>query len=144
MSTTRMTERLPALTDEALRNRYQILETDSGLQISESRVMLFDVRQISTKRNGRKQCKRFSATITVKDKPKTSLRLFAGKAVPKNKCARWRCQPSTANGGNCAVVAVCCLHCACLTLALTSQADRAALSVALGRMAWVVFSASGR
>lgn len=28
-----------------LRNRYQILETDSGLQISESRVMLFDVME---------------------------------------------------------------------------------------------------
>jgi hypothetical protein len=26
---------MPALTDEALHNRYQILETDSGLQISE-------------------------------------------------------------------------------------------------------------
>lgn len=31
--------------DETLRNRYQILETDSGLQISESRVMLFDVME---------------------------------------------------------------------------------------------------
>jgi uncharacterized protein (DUF433 family) len=36
---------MPAFTDETLRNRYQILETDSGLQISESRVMLFDVME---------------------------------------------------------------------------------------------------
>jgi uncharacterized protein (DUF433 family) len=36
---------MPMLTDENLRNRYQILETDSGLQISESRVMLFDVME---------------------------------------------------------------------------------------------------
>lgn len=36
---------IPRLTDETLRNRYQILETDSGLQISESRVMLFDVME---------------------------------------------------------------------------------------------------
>lgn len=34
-----------ALTDEALRNRYQIVETDDGLQISESRVLLFDVME---------------------------------------------------------------------------------------------------
>jgi uncharacterized protein (DUF433 family) len=34
-----------ALTDEALRNRYQIIETDDGLQISESRVLLFDVME---------------------------------------------------------------------------------------------------
>ena len=34
-----------AIIDESLRNRYQILETDSGLQISESRVMLFDVME---------------------------------------------------------------------------------------------------
>ena len=39
------TNPLSALTDEALRKRYQILETDSGLQISESRVMLFDVME---------------------------------------------------------------------------------------------------
>lgn len=45
MSATLMTESMPAFTDEALRNRYQILETDSGLQISESRVMLFDVME---------------------------------------------------------------------------------------------------
>lgn len=32
-------------TGDPLRNRYQILETDSGLQISESRVMLFDVME---------------------------------------------------------------------------------------------------
>lgn len=31
--------------DEKLRNRYQIIETDSGLRISESRVMLFDVME---------------------------------------------------------------------------------------------------
>ncbi len=36
---------MPASTDEILRSRYQILETDSGLQISESRVMLFDVME---------------------------------------------------------------------------------------------------
>jgi uncharacterized protein (DUF433 family) len=36
---------MPILMDETLRNRYQILETDSGLQISESRVMLFDVME---------------------------------------------------------------------------------------------------
>ena len=36
---------MPAFTDETLRNRYQILDTDSGLQISESRVMLFDVME---------------------------------------------------------------------------------------------------
>lgn len=35
----------PASTAEALRNRYRILATDSGLQISESRVMLFDVME---------------------------------------------------------------------------------------------------
>ena len=40
------TNPLSALTDEALRKRYQILETDSGLQISESRVMLFDVMEV--------------------------------------------------------------------------------------------------
>ena len=45
MSASLMTERMPAFTDDALRNRYQILETDSGLQISESRVMLFDVME---------------------------------------------------------------------------------------------------
>jgi uncharacterized protein (DUF433 family) len=45
MSATLMTEKMPVFTDEALRNRYQILETDSGLQISESRVMLFDVME---------------------------------------------------------------------------------------------------
>jgi len=39
------TNPLSALTDEKLRNRYQILETDSGLRISESRVMLFDVME---------------------------------------------------------------------------------------------------
>lgn len=31
--------------DEKLRKRYQIIETDSGLRISESRVMLFDVME---------------------------------------------------------------------------------------------------
>ena len=39
------TPTLLALTDEALRNRYQIVETDDGLQISESRVLLFDVME---------------------------------------------------------------------------------------------------
>ncbi len=39
------TNPLSALTDEKLRNRYQIIETDSGLRISESRVMLFDVME---------------------------------------------------------------------------------------------------
>lgn len=36
---------MPVSGDEVLRNRYQIFETDSGLQISESRVMLFDVME---------------------------------------------------------------------------------------------------
>lgn len=45
MSASLMTEKMPVFTNEALRNRYQILETDSGLQISESRVMLFDVME---------------------------------------------------------------------------------------------------
>jgi uncharacterized protein (DUF433 family) len=46
MSATMINECKPFITDGALRNRYQILETDSGLQISESRVMLFDVMEM--------------------------------------------------------------------------------------------------
>ena len=45
MDTTQMLDTPPIPMIEALRNRYQILETDSGLQISESRVMLFDVME---------------------------------------------------------------------------------------------------
>jgi uncharacterized protein (DUF433 family) len=46
MSATMIHDHKPFITDEALRHRYQILETDSGLQISESRVMLFDVMEM--------------------------------------------------------------------------------------------------
>ncbi len=45
MSANLLTARVPVPTEDTLRNRYQILETDSGLQISESRVMLFDVME---------------------------------------------------------------------------------------------------
>lgn len=46
MIATMVNDHKPFITDEALRHRYQILETDSGLQISESRVMLFDVMEM--------------------------------------------------------------------------------------------------
>lgn len=46
MIATMINDYKPFITDGALRNRYQILETDSGLQISESRVMLFDVMEL--------------------------------------------------------------------------------------------------
>lgn len=46
MSATMMDDYIPLVSDEKLRTRYQILETDIGLQISESRVMLFDVMEM--------------------------------------------------------------------------------------------------